>query len=109
MFTCVYICEYVCVFTVWVTKKYTFFVKQRPCNGNFVLRFRARSVLHISVFIFAAWAKLFYVRGTVKETVKRTLYVHKAEARKLLSVKNYPSVKTEVVFSDYAKHRILVL
>ena len=40
-------------------KKVPFFVKQRPCNGNFVFRFRARSVLHITVFIFAAWAKLF--------------------------------------------------
>ena len=45
--------------TVWVTKKYPFFIKQRPCNGNFAFRFRARSVLHITVFIFAAWAKLF--------------------------------------------------
>ena len=40
-------------------KKVPFFVKQRPCNGNFAFRFRARSVLHITVFIFAAWAKLF--------------------------------------------------
>ena len=46
-----------------------------------MFRFRARSVLHIS-FIFAAWAELFYARGTVKKTVKRTLYVHKAGARK---------------------------
>ena len=90
---CVYVSMCVCVFTVWVTKKYTFFVKQRPCNGNFALRFRARSVLHISVFIFAAWTKLFYVRGTVKETVKRTLYVHKAEARKLLIGKELPISK----------------
>ena len=47
------------VCTVWVTKKYPFFIKQRLCNGNFAFRFRARSVLHITVFIFAAWAKLF--------------------------------------------------
>ena len=45
--------------TVWVTKKYPFFVKQRPCNEKFAFRFRACSVLHITVFIFAAWAKLF--------------------------------------------------
>ena len=53
--------------TVWVTKKFPFFVKQRPCNGNFAFRFCARSVLHISVFIFAVWAKLFYAHGTVKK------------------------------------------
>ena len=47
------------IHTVWVTKKYPFFVKQRPCNENFAFRFRARSVLHITVFIFAVWAKLF--------------------------------------------------
>ena len=40
-------------------KKVPFFVKQRPCNENFAFRFRACSVLHITVFIFAAWAKLF--------------------------------------------------
>ena len=38
--------------------------------------------------------------------VKRVLYLRKAGARK---VKNYPSVKTEMVLSDYAKRRILVL
>ena len=53
--------------TGWVTKSTRFFVKQGPCNGNFVFRFRARSVLHISVFIFAAWGKLFYAHGTVKK------------------------------------------
>ena len=62
--------------TVRVTKKFPFSVKQRPCKGNFAFRFCARSVVHISVFIFAACAKLFYARGTVKKTVKRTLYVH---------------------------------
>ena len=46
-------------------KKFPFSVKQWPCNGNFV--FRSRSVLHISVFIFAAWAKLFFAHGTVKK------------------------------------------
>ena len=114
---------------------------------------------------FAACAKLFCARGTVK---KRTLYVHKAGARKLLISKELPiskkiffffegmlinhkaknktiiiiiktnkrkihkgqvytedrdrenqkakldrpppvTVKTEMVFSDYAKRRILVL
>ena len=55
---------------VWVTKSTRFFVKQRPCNGNFAFRFRARSILHITVFIFAAWAKLFYARGTVKKLRK---------------------------------------
>ena len=40
-------------------KKVPVFIKQRPCNGNFAFRFRARSVLHITVFIFDAWAKLF--------------------------------------------------
>ena len=59
-------------------------------------------VLHISVFIFAAWAKLFYARGTVK---KRFTYV-KQEPESCSSVKNYPSLKMEMVFSDYNKHRI---
>ena len=53
--------------TVWVTKKNPFFIKQRPRNGNVAFRFRARSVLHITVFIFAAWAKLFKARGTVNK------------------------------------------
>ena len=44
---------YLKVATVLVTKKYPFFVKRRP------FRFHARSVLHITVFIFAAWVKLF--------------------------------------------------
>ena len=47
----------------------------------------------IPVFIFAAWAKLFYARGTVKKTVKRTLYVCKAGARKLLISKELPISK----------------
>ena len=68
-------------------KKYPFFVKQRPCNKNFA--FRVRSVLRISVFIFAAWAKLFYAR----KTVKRMLYVLKAGARKLLISKELPISK----------------
>ena len=72
-------------------KKYPFFVKQQPCNGNFA--FRVRSVLHISVFIFAAWAKLFYARKTVKKKVKRMLYVLKAGARKLLISKELPISK----------------
>ena len=74
-------------------KKVPFSVKQRLCNKNFAFRFRARFVLHISVFIFAVWAKLFYARGTVKKTVKRTLYVRKAGARKLLISKELPISK----------------
>ena len=31
---------------IWITKKYPFFIKQRPCNGNFAFCFRARSILH---------------------------------------------------------------
>ena len=53
--------------TVWVTKKFPFSVKQQSCNRNFAFHFRAHFVLHISVFIFAAWAKLFYVRATEKK------------------------------------------
>ena len=43
--------------TVWVTKKFPFFIKQRPCNGNFAFRFRVRSVVKVSVFFlrFLAW------------------------------------------------------
>ena len=76
-------------------KKFPFSVKQLSCNRNFTFHFRAHFVLHISVFIFAAWAKLFYARGTVKkkETVKRTLYVCKAGARKLLISKELPIIK----------------
>ena len=48
-------------------KKVPVFVRQRPCNGNFAFRFRARSILHISVCFFAVGAKLFYARGTVKK------------------------------------------
>ena len=73
-------------------KKFPFSVK-RLCNENFAFRFRAHSVLHISVFIFAAWAKLFYTRGTVKKKVKRTLYVRKGGARKLLISKELPISK----------------
>ena len=51
------ICGHIYIYMVWVTKKSPFSVNQRPCNGNFAFRFRARSILHISVFIFAAWAK----------------------------------------------------
>ena len=47
-------------------KKVPVFCK-RLCNRNFAFRFRACSVVHISVFIFAAWAKVFYARGTVKK------------------------------------------
>ena len=90
--------------TLWVTKV-PFFVKQRPCNRNFAFRFRARSVLH---FFFAACAKLFYARGTVKKRKECCTYV-KQEPESCSSVKNYPPVKMEMVFSDYAKRRILVL
>ena len=65
-------------------KSSCFSVKQRSCNGKFAFRFRARFILHIPVLIFAAWAKLFFARATVKKTVKRTFYVRKAGARKLL-------------------------
>ena len=54
-------------------KKFPFSVKQRLCNGIFEFRFRARSIVHISVFIFAAWAKLFYTRGTVKKTGEKNV------------------------------------
>ena len=59
---------------------------------------------------------LFYCVGIIilrtcngEKTVKRTLYVRKAGARKLFISKDYPSVKTQMVFSDYVKCRILVL
>ena len=46
---CLKICpSYTC--TVWVAKKFPFFIKQRPCNGNFAFRFRVRSVVKVSVF-----------------------------------------------------------
>ena len=32
--------------TVWVTKKFPISVKRRPCNGNVVFCFHARSILH---------------------------------------------------------------
>ena len=81
--------------TVWVTKKFLFSVEQRSCNGNFAFRFRACFILHISVFIFAAWAKLFYARAMVKKPVKRMLYVRKAGARKLFISKEVPINKNE--------------
>ena len=59
---------------------------------------------------------LFYCVGIIilctcngEKMVKRTLYVRKAGARKLFISKDYPSVKTQMVFSDYVKCRILVL
>ena len=78
-----------------------FFCKTTTVQRNFAFRFRTRSVLHISVFIFAAWAKLFYARGMVKKTVKRTLYVRKAGTRKLLISKELPISKNrdvEIIF-----------
>ena len=39
--------------TVWVTKKFQFFIKQRSFNGNFA--FRVRSVVKVSVFFCVFW------------------------------------------------------
>ena len=67
----------------------------------------------ISFYIF-----LCFLRGYIlctcngEKTVKRMLYVRiyvKQEPESYSSVKSYPSVKTQMVFSNYAEHRILVL
>ena len=61
---------------------------------------------------FSAWPKLFYARGTVKKNGEKNVvrtYV-KQESESCSSVKkNYSSVNTDMVFSDYKKRRILVL
>ena len=71
---------------VWVTRKFPFSVNNDRAT-EIVFRFCARSVLHNSVFIFAAWAKLFYACAAVKT------YVRKAGARKLLIYKELPISK----------------
>ena len=93
-----------------VTRKFPFSVQQRSCNGNFAFRFCARFILHISVFIFSCVDKIILRMCNSEKMVKRTLYARKAGAVLLSKeLRTYPSVKTQMVFSDYAKHRILVL
>ena len=59
--------------TVWITIPFS--VKQLSCNRNVAFRFHARFILHISVFTFAVWAKLFYARATVKNGGKNVVHV----------------------------------
>ena len=60
-------------YTVWVTEKFPVSVKPRLCNGHFVFRFRARFILHISVFIFYCVSKIILRTWNGEKTVKRTL------------------------------------
>ena len=63
------------LYTVWVTKSTSFFVKQRSCNGSF-----AFVSVPVPFYIFPC---LFLLHGqnilrkwNGEKTVKRTLYVH---------------------------------
>ena len=97
-YTCTHVHIHTYTHTVWVTKKFPFSLKQQPCNGNFAFRFRACSILHnYSCVYFCCVGKIILRtwngEQTVKKTVKRTLYVLKAGARKLLISKELPISK----------------
>ena len=101
-YTCTYV-DYIYICTssvqgnrIWVTKKYPFFV-----NNN-----RATEILHsVSVPFRSTYYSVYFCcmgkiilstwngEQTVKKTVKRTLYVCKAGARKLLISKELPISK----------------
>ena len=88
---------------VWVTKTFLFSVKQRLCNGILAFCVCTHSVLHILIFFYCMGIIILPTCTGEKTGRKNVIRMHvKQEPERYSSVKNYPSVKTQMVFSDYA-------